>query len=598
MDYYGSMVQTFRFRAIALACILAAGASTVGAQPTAAEPLPPAAAEAEAASSSGEDAAALNAELFYELLLSEITASNGDPGTAYALMLEAARRSRDGQLYRRATDIALQSRSAEYALVAAKAWKEALPQSREANRYLLQILIALNRIGETADLLQQELATSSPRARISTLQALPQLYGRASNKVQATAVVETALANELTNPAVAPTAWTTLGRMRLASDDKPGALEAARRATTLEPSNDGAALLALQLLEEGVADAEALLTPYLAGKPLPEIRMTYARALLESQRFADAQAQVQAVTQEKPEMPEAWLVQASLNLQSNQLPEAEVALQKFLALLEPLPASEPRSNAKTQAYLMLSQVAEKRGDVAQAEAWLTRIDNASALVSAQSRRAGLLARQGKLSEARAILRALPAKNADEERQKLLAEVQLLREVKEFEAAYEMQTQAVAKYPDDIDLAYDQAMLAERLGKLDLMERQLRQVIARQPDYHHAYNALGYSFAERGVRLPEARELISKALELAPGDPFITDSLGWVEFKLGRREEAARLLEQAFKKQPDAEIAAHLGEVLWSLGQRDRAQSVWRDGQKINADNDTLKETIKRLGTRP
>ena len=531
-------------------------------------------------------------------MLSEITASNGDPGTAYALMLEAARRSRDGQLYRRATDIALQSRSAEYALVAAKAWKEALPQSREANRYLLQILIALNRIGETADLLQQELATSSPRARISTLQALPQLYGRASNKVQATAVVETALANELTNPAVAPTAWTTLGRMRLASDDKPGALEAARRATTLEPSNDGAALLALQLLEEGVADAEALLTPYLAGKPLPEIRMTYARALLESQRFADAQAQVQAVTQEKPEMPEAWLVQASLNLQANQLPEAEVALQKFLALLEPLPASEPRSNAKTQAYLMLSQVAEKRGDVAQAEAWLTRIDNASALVSAQSRRAGLLARQGKLSEARAILRALPAKNADEERQKLLAEVQLLREVKEFEAAYEMQTQAVAKYPEDIDLAYDQAMLAERLGKLDLMERQLRQVIARQPDYHHAYNALGYSFAERGVRLPEAKELISKALELAPGDPFITDSLGWVEFKLGRREEAARLLEQAFKKQPDAEIAAHLGEVLWSLGQRDRAQSVWRDGQKINADNDTLKETIKRLGTRP
>ncbi len=598
MDYYELMVQTLRSRAITLACILAAGASTVQAQPVPAEPLPPTAAETEAAISSEEATAALNAELFYELLLSEITASNGDPGTAYALMLEAARRSRDGQLYRRATDIALQSRSAEYALVAAKAWKEALPQSRDANRYLLQILIALNRIGETPDLLQQELSNSSARTRVGTVQALPQLYGRASDKAQAAAVVEKALALELTNPAVAPTAWVTIGRMRLAAGDKPGALDAARRSSTLEPTNDGAALLALQLMEEGVKDAEALLAPYLAGKPLAEIRMTYARALLEAQRFADARTQIEAVTREKPDMPEAWLVQASLDLQADQLPQAEASLQKFLALLEPLPTSEPRSNARTQAYLMLSQIAEKRGDVDQAEAWLTRIDSPSGLLTAQSRRAGLLARQGKVTEARAILRALPAKTAEEERQKLIAEVQLLREVKDFQAAYDLQAQAAAKHPDDIDLAYDQAMLAERLGKLDVMERQLRQIIARQPDYHHAYNALGYSFAERGIRLPEAKTLIAKALELSPGDPFITDSLGWVEFKLGRREEAARLLEQAFKKQPDAEIAAHWGEVLWSLGQRDKALSVWRDALKINADNDTLKETLKRLGAKP
>ncbi|KQR50185.1 tetratricopeptide repeat protein [Acidovorax sp. Leaf160] len=598
MDYYELMVQTLRSRAITLACILAAGASTVQAQPVPAEPLPPTAAETEAAISSEEATAALNAELFYELLLSEITASNGDPGTAYALMLEAARRSRDGQLYRRATDIALQSRSAEYALVAAKAWKEALPQSRDANRYLLQILIALNRIGETPDLLQQELSNSSARTRVGTVQALPQLYGRASDKAQAAAVVEKALALELTNPAVAPTAWVTIGRMRLAAGDKPGALDAARRVGTLEPTNDGAALLALQLMEEGVKDAEALLAPYLAGKPLAEIRMTYARALLEAQRFADARTQIEAVTREKPDMPEAWLVQASLDLQADQLPQAEASLQKFLALLEPLPPSEPRSNARTQAYLMLSQIAEKRGDVDQAEAWLTRIDSPSGLLTAQSRRAGLLARQGKVTEARAILRALPTKTAEEERQKLIAEVQLLREVKDFQAAYDLQAQAAAKHPDDIDLAYDQAMLAERLGKLDVMERQLRQIIARQPDYHHAYNALGYSFAERGIRLPEAKTLIAKALELSPGDPFITDSLGWVEFKLGRREEAARLLEQAFKKQPDAEIAAHWGEVLWSLGQRDQALSVWRDALKINADNDTLKETLKRLGAKP
>ncbi|SFF15375.1 Flp pilus assembly protein TadD, contains TPR repeats [Paracidovorax wautersii] len=570
-------------------------AATQQPKPSQASPTLPKAATAQAAQSSDDEAAALNAELFYEILVSEMTASSGDPGTAYALMLEAARRSRDGQLYRRATEIALQARSGQSALIAAQAWKEALPQSRDANRFLLQILIALNRIDETPDLLQQELAASTPRTRIATIQALPQLYGRASDKAQATAVVEKALANELTNPAVAPSAWITIGRMRLASGDKAGALEAARRASELEPTNDGAALLALLLTESGVKDAEALLKPYFAGTPIPEIRMTYARVLLESQRFAEAQTQLEAVTRERPDMAEAWLVDASLNLQANRLPQAEASLQKFLALLEPLPPSETRANAQTQAYLLLSQVAEKRGDFAQADAWLNRIDNPAALISAQSRRASLLARQGKITEARAILRALPAKTADEEKQKLLAEVQLLREVQQYDAAYEVQSQAVARYPDDIDLAYEQAMLAERLGKLDVMERQLRAIIARQPGYQHAYNALGYSFAERGVKLQEARELIAKALQLAPGDPFITDSLGWVEFKLGHREEAARLLQEAFKAQPDAEIGAHLGEVLWSMGQQDQAKAVWRQGQQLNPDNGTLKDTLKRLG---
>lgn len=598
MDYYGSMMQSCRYRAIALACLLATGsamAATQQSKPSQTSPSLPKAAAAHAAPSSDDEAAALNAELFYEILVSEMTASSGDPGTAYALMLEAARRSRDGQLYRRATEIALQARSGQSALIAAQAWKEALPQSREANRFLLQILIALNRIDETTDLLKQELAASAPRTRIATIQALPQLYGRGSDKAQATAVVEKALANELNNPAVAPSAWITIGRMRLASGDKAGALEAARRASELEPTNDGAALLALLLMESGVKDAEALLKPYFAGTPIPEIRMTYSRVLLEGQRFAEAQAQLEAVTRERPDMAEAWLVDASLNLQANRLPQAEASLQKFLALLEPLPPSETRANAQTQAYLLLSQVAEKRGDFAQADAWLNRIDNPAALISAQSRRASLLAKQGKITQARAVLRALPAKTADEEKQKLLAEVQLLREVQQYDAAYEVQSQAVARYPDDVDLAYEQAMLAERLGKLDVMERQLRAIIARQPDYQHAYNALGYSFAERGVKLQEARELIAKALQLAPGDPFITDSLGWVEFKLGHREEAARLLQEAFRAQPDAEIGAHLGEVLWSMGQQDQAKAVWRQGQQLNPDNGTLKDTLKRLG---
>ena len=207
----------------------------------------------------------------------------------------------------------------------------------------------------------------------------------------------------------------------------------------------------------------------------------------------------------------------------------------------------------------------------------------------------MLARQGKLAQARALLRSLPGNSPESHRLKLMAEVQLLRDQRLYQEAYKVQTELVAIAPDDAELVYDQAMLAEKAGQPDTMEQLLRQVIARQPDYHHAYNALGYSLADRGVRLDEAKQLILKALQFAPNDPFIMDSLGWVEFRLGNKADARKHLEAAFKARPDVEIAAHLGEVLWSMGDKDGATRVWKEGQRASPDNDTLKETLKRLG---
>jgi tetratricopeptide (TPR) repeat protein len=560
-------------------------------------PAPPAEMEAPDDNSS-DAAAALNAELFYELLLSEMTTSQGDPGTGYALMLDAARRSGDTRLYRRATEIALESRSAEYALIAARAWQQAQPQSRDANRYMLRILVLLNRVADTAGPLRQELTQAPTRDKISSLHSLPQLYARVSDKALAARVVEQAVADDLTHPAVGPVAWTTVGRLRLAASDKPGALQAVQRAQALDATDDGAAMLALQLLEDGVTEAEPLLAGYLAGTPLPEVRMAYARLLLEAQRLSEAQTQVEAVTRERPDAPEAWLIQASLHLQAQQLDAAQTSLQRFMQLLDALPASEQRQRALTQAYLMQAQIAEKRGDFPQAESWLARIDNASDLLGAQSRRASLLARQGKLDEALALIRAIPAKDQDDERLKLQAEAQLLRDAGQYQKAYEAQSRAAALAPQDNDLAYDRAMLAEKAGRTDEMESLLREIIARKPDYHHALNALGFSMADRGVRLQEAKALINKALEYAPEDPFITDSLGWVEFRLGNTQEALRLLETAFQKQPNAEVAAHLGEVLWTLGERERALAVWREGLRLDKDDTALQSTLKRLGARP
>jgi tetratricopeptide (TPR) repeat protein len=324
--------------------------------------------------------------------------------------------------------------------------------------------------------------------------------------------------------------------------------------------------------------------------------MAYARALLDLQRFAETSAQIDIVTNEKPDYAEAWLIKGSLEMQDNRLAAAEKSLLRFVELMEAKNAESPEEQERvmSQAYLSLAQIAEQRKDYIEAENWLKKITNVEDLVRAQSRRASILARQGKISQARELIQNLPERSPEDARMKLAAEVQLLRDNKKYQSAYELLAQNNQRNPKDFDLLYDQATLAEKLGRMEEMERLLRRIIAEKPEFHHAYNALGYSLADRNVRLSEARALILKALEFAPDDPFISDSLGWVEFRSGNKSQALQILQTAYKARPDAEIAAHLGEVLWNLGQREQALAIWREGMKLNADNETLAQTLKRL----
>ena len=544
---------------------------------------------------------AMDGELFYQLLLGEFSTQRGEAGVGYSLVLDAARRTNDARLYQRAVEIALQSRAGESALQAARAWKQAQPASREANRYVLQILIGLNRLGEIVEPLKREVALAEARERNRVIVTLPAYFARTSNKKLAADLLEQALAEHLSSTQTGAPAWSAVGRMRLEAGDPAGALEAARRGQTLDERAEGPVLLALTLMSPQQPSAEGIVRRYMEGRPQTAVRLAYARALLDAQRYAEAGAQVQAVTTEKPDHAEAWLIRGTLELQDNRLDAAEKSLLQFLDLMQSRRnaqgVDEP-SRALAQAYLALAQIAEQRKAYKQAEAWLARISSPEDLVRTQSRRAGILARQGKIDEARELIRNLPERSPADARVKLSTEVQLLRDNKRYAQAYELLAEATQREPRDYDLLYDQATLAEKLGRTDEMERILRGIIAEKPDYHHAYNALGYSLADRNVRLAEARKLILKALEFAPDDPFITDSLGWVEFRLGNKSEALRVLQKAYRARPDAEIAAHLGEVYWSMGQREQALSIWREGLKLNADNETLVETLKRLRVKP
>jgi predicted Zn-dependent protease len=597
MDYYGLMHPFQSLLATSItAAVFGLAVASAQAQTPARPPTPAASLPAETGSEAPFDKSVLDAALFYQVVLGELNAQGNEPGTAYSLLLDAARKTNDAGLFERAVNVALQARSGDPALQAARAWKLALPASREANRYVIQILIAQNRVGETLEPLKLEVASAAAVERATAISAIPRYYARATDKKLAAVTVEQAMADYLGSPTLGATAWTTIGRMRIDAADPAGVLDAASRGQALDAKAEGPALLALAVMGQKVPLAEPIVRKYLAGQPAVEVRMGYARALLDSQRYAESAAQLKLVTTEKPDYAQAWLILGTLELQDKKPPLAEKSLKRYLALAlaEGGTRGAEASRGLTQAYLSLAQIAEQRKDLPLAESWLSKIDNAEDMVSAQSRRAAILAAQGKLEDGRKLLRALPAKSPADERLKLMAEVQLLRDNKQLKSAYDVLAEKTRSGEPDFDLLYEQAMLAEKLGQLDEAERLLRQVIAGKPDFYHAYNALGYSLAERNVRLPEARTLILKALESAPDDPFITDSLGWVEFRSGNLAEALRILQGAYKAKPDAEIAAHLGEVLWASGQRVEAMAVWREGAALNAENETLLETLKRL----
>jgi tetratricopeptide (TPR) repeat protein len=603
--------RRWRHGLIALATLLSVQAFAQP-QPRPAEPAEPAA--------SPPVNSAMDDRLFYQLLIGEIALTMGDAGTAYDWLLDAARRTKDEGLFRRSVDIALQARSGEQALSASRAWRLARPESLDALRTQLQILMALGRTAQITEPLRSLLEQTPAVERGGLISSLPRFLQRASDKREVAELMEDVLKPYRQGEDTRIASQVALGRAWYEAKDTDRALALAREASATEPLAVGPALLAMELMRDRPA-AEDLLRGYLAQAQAENaVRLAYVRTLTAAQRYADAIVQLETAVKAEPEAAGPWLTLGALHLELRHPQDAERALQRYVQLAQKQPAAqgtptdtpaardgdgdddddnapdaaERPDRGLVQAWLMLAQSAEQRGDFKAAEGFLAKIDDPDRVLEVQTRRASILARLGRINQARELIRTLPEKRPQDARAKLLAEASVLREGKRWKDAYEVLGTALQRFGDDPDLIYEQAMMAEKDNRLPEMERLLRRVIELKPDNAHAHNALGYSLADRRQRLPEARALIQRALELSPGDPFITDSLGWVEYRMGNGEEALRLLRQAYAARPDTEIGAHLGEVLWSLGQRDEARRIWRESKSRDAANDVLRETLARL----
>lgn len=591
------------FVIVTLAALLSACAQVprqpMPAPAVAPEPEPAAAAPDEAASDAaavpeaGADEplpnVALTRDMLYKLMKAELEFRNGQWQGAYVTMIGLAQLTRDPRLARRAAEMALSAKQSGESMAAIRLWRELAPNSEEAAQYYLGFVILSDNLAEAEDIFKRRLQQATPAARGLAMFQIQQFLGRAKDKQAAASMLERLLAPYGdTAEAHVVLAQTAYGR-----GDSALALREAQAALAIKPGSEIAVLTLAQVTDDEAKVAEVL-AKFLAANPgAREVRAARARVLVNQKQYDQARNEFLALLKGQPDNLGTLY---ALGIMSMQLGEPAAAEKYFAHFMDVLAAHPDDERDPAKVLMILSQLAEERNDIKAALQWLEQIEPADpkAYFGAQLKRAQLIGKQGDLAGARAFLATLKAEDDADRALLVLTEGQVLRDAGKIDEAYALMEAGVKRFPANPDLLYDFALLAEKAGHLDVMEKSLREVMVQAPDNHHAYNALGYSLAERNVRLPEALELIAKALQMAPGDPFIMDSMGWVQYRLGNLDQAEALLRKAYALRSDPEIAVHLGEVLWHKGQKADAQKLWREARAKDPHNDTLKSTLARL----
>jgi tetratricopeptide (TPR) repeat protein len=524
----------------------------------------------------------LTGQTLYDFLLGEIAAQRGNPALAAQTFRDLARRTRDPRVARRAVEVANFARMPGLALESARIWHETDPASPQALQTVAALLVRARRVDEAEPYLAKLLAIDANSAANGFMQVGRLLAGNPDRAANLRVVRNLAASY----PDLAE-AHLAVSQAAAAANDETLALEQARSAMALRPDWELAAMYEAQLLQRREpGEAAKRLGAFLEKYPdSRDVRLGRARMLVLDKRYPEARAEFESILQRFPKDFDAIY---AVGLLAFQVKEYAVADANMKRLLE-LGYRDPNSIRFT-----LGQIAEEQKDWPRAIEWYKQIQSGEQALPARMRTAGAIAKQGNLGDARAYLREVGAQTEPQRVQLLVAESQLLREANLHGEAFDLLGEELVKTPDQPDLLYDHALTAEKLERFDILESNLKRLIQLKPDHAHAYNALGYSFADRNLRLSEAKQLIEKALEIAPGDFFIIDSLGWVLYRMGDLKGAARELRRAWEGRPDGEIGAHFGEVLWELGERDEARRIWQESVKTSPDNESLQKTIKRF----
>ena len=524
----------------------------------------------------------LTPDLIFKLLMGEVALDRNQPRVGLRLLMDAARQTNDPRVAQRVTEVAMKERQFKEAMEAASLWLKNDPTSAQARQLMAALLVNQQRLADAQPYLEQWLSADKTRLG-SNLVQLTQLLARYKDKKAALSLLKTLAApyadNAQAHVAVAQAAWS--------ASEPELSLTEARAALAIAPDMELAALFVAQALQlHSDEEAMAFVADYLKRYPTAiDVRMSFTRLLVNKKKVNEALEQFELLTAGAPQNPKLEINIATLALSLEQWDVAEAHFKAALSA----GFSDPDIIA-----LSLGEIEERRKHYVEALKWYAEVKPGERYVNAQARYAAVLVKQGNLEAGNRHLEMLLEQNTNVQIQLIQAQANLLREAKAYQRAFDVLDKALKSHPDVVDLLYDQGMMAEKIERFDVLEKNFRRVIQLRPDNAQAYNALGYTLADRKIRLSEANQLIKKALELSPNDPYILDSQGCVYFRLGELRQAESVLRQAFKLRPEAEVGAHLGEVLWENNQREEAKRLWTDLIKNNAANETLLETIKRL----
>lgn len=520
-------------------------------------------------------------ETFQDLLVAEFAVRRNRFDLALGNYMQQAHETRDPGVTARATRIAQFLKADNAALDGARLWTELEPDNLEAQFTLAAMLarqgqalealkpmtMVLEKGGETnfmliaANALEQEQAE---RDKLET--ALDELIDSHPDNTQL--LVSKAL----------------LLQQRGEGEQ---ALKKIRQVLKLDPQNLAAVVTEARLLQqldrgnEAFARLEQVVSQYPENRRL---RLQYARMLM-SKDIDAARQQFEWLLSATPGDPDLLL---SLGLISNETGHVEDARNYFQQLLD-------TGERDLEAHFYLGQLEEQQQNFDQALMHYQQIPPGKDYVTALSRITAIYIAQGKLDKAQQNLQQNRVQHPELALQLYLLESEVLNKGQLYQEGQKLMSEALLLFPKQSNLLYTRAMFNEKLGRFDIMEKDLRAIIAREPDNAVALNALGYVMLNRADRIEEAYEMIKRALELKPDDPAILDSLGWAEYRRGNLAQAVQLLSQAYEIYPDAEIAAHLGEVLWKIGEKKQALEVWRQGLMRTPNSPYIIETLKRFG---
>ncbi|MCZ6663761.1 MAG: tetratricopeptide repeat protein, partial [Gammaproteobacteria bacterium] len=519
---------------------------------------------------------------FYRLLIAEFAGQRGHMDVAVEHYLALAESLADAALAERATRIAIFARDNDAALSAAKLWVELDPEDMEARQIVAAMFIRHGDGAAALHHLEYVLSNESDHPG-NRLRMIANLLGPEEDRATALDVMEQ-LMEKVGDDIDALLAYALLAIRAEQLDRARDAMNRIVERTELS-SNVAMAYLAVLQKQDKLAEAVGWLEHVLSINPKQfGLRLIFARLLADANRYEEARVQFILLSEESPDNTDIILALGLLNLQASRADKAAVNFAQLLEL-------ETRED---EAHLYLAQIAESRDRHEEAIEHYRAVENGANFFTAQLRLALVMSSTGAIDEALEYLSNVIVENDEQGFHLVRAHGEMLTEYDRLDEAMGVYDAALANGAYNTELVYTRAMLAEKMGRIDVLESNLRRIIAEEPDNAQALNALGYTLADRTERYDEALELITQALELGPDDFYILDSMGWVLYRLGRLEEAVEFLEKARELRGDPEVAAHLGEVLWVMGDRDGARDVWDSALRDTPNDKKLLDVIERL----